>query len=426
MLSLRRAGGGCLVAAILTLAGYQGVGHAATIPPDSIPIISGPLTFERALALAGQYQSSLRAADLRATAAQSRTRDAGRAQNPNLVGSAENFGGSLGSERLETTVELAQTFELGGDRGARGAVAQGEYRLATAEASALRRELLVLTAERFIRAWSLQMRVIRLREGEDLTRQAILAASQRYQAGASPLLERTRAESQAMSQAVDRQRTEAELVMARRELALSWGGTQAGFDSLAAGPFTDEAAVPVQLNNHPELERASAGAALASARERTARAARVPDLTLSVGLRRLQEAPGTGFVAAVELPLPIWNRGAGNVSATQREYEASLAEKQATTQRLEVELANANDRLRAAAAAYDSLRLRVRPARQELLVELLRAYRAGRLNYLDLIAEQRLLLETDLALVDAQADLWRSRVRLELLAGARSGQEGGR
>jgi cobalt-zinc-cadmium efflux system outer membrane protein len=342
------------------------------------------------------------------------------------VGSAENFGGSLGSERLETTVELAQTLELGGDRGARGAVARGEYRLAAAEASALRRELLVLTAERFIRAWSLQVRVTRLREGEDLTRQAILAASQRYRAGASPLLERARAESQALSQAVDRQRIEAELVIARRELALSWGGDQSAFDSLLAGPLRDDAGVAVQLNTHPELERASAGEALASARMRAARAARVPDLTVSVGMRRLEEAPGTGFVAAVELPLPMWSRGAGNVSATRQEYEASVAEKHATTQRLEVELANASDRLRSAAAAYDSLRLRVRPARQELLVELLRAYRAGRLNYLDLIAEQRNLLETDLALVDAQADLWRSRVRLELLAGGRTRQEGGR
>jgi cobalt-zinc-cadmium efflux system outer membrane protein len=131
-------------------------------------------------------------------------------------------------------------------------------------------------------------------------------------------------------------------------------------------------------------------------------------------------------VAAVELPLPLWSRGGGNISATRQEHEATLADKRATGQRLEVELTNAVERLRSATAAYDTLRLRVRPARQELLVELLRAYRAGRLNYLDLIAEQRNLLDTDLALVDAQADLWRSRVRLELLTGSSSRREDGR
>lgn len=418
--------GGCLVATMFFLAGDHCASHAATIPRDSIPIISGPLTFERALVLAARHQSSLHAADLRASAARARIRDASRTPNPTLIGSVENFGWGLGSENLESTVELTHALELGGDRDARATIAAGEYRLAAAEAAGLRREMLILTAERYIRAWSLQMRISRLREGEELTRQAILAASQRYRAGASSLLERTRAESEALSQGVDRQRTEAELAIARRELALSWGGSSASFDSLVAEPFPQGSDDSVQLTAHPDLERANAAEALASARMRGAHAAQVPDISLSAGVRRLEEVGGTGFVAGVELPLPLWNRGSGSVSAARQEHEAALAEKRATTARLEVELANANDRVHAASAAYDSLRLRVRPARQDLLRELLRAYREGRLNYLDLIAEQRNLLDTDLALVDAQADLWRSRVRLELLVGGGLSREDGR
>jgi outer membrane protein TolC len=65
----------------------------------------------------------------------------------------------------------------------------------------------------------------------------------------------------------------------------------------------------------------------------------------------------------------------------------------------------------------------VRPARQDLLRELLRAYHSGRLNYLDLVTEQRNFLETDLAVIDAEADLWRARVRLQLLTGVRPGRE---
>lgn len=423
MLSSWRAGSCHALMALTFLC--PGAVHAATTSPDSIPVVSGPLTLERALTLAGKYQLGLRAADLRVAAAQARIRDAGRAPNPTLTGAGENIGGGLGSEHLESTLELAQTLELGGDRGARAAVASGEYRLASADASVLRREALILAAERFIGAWSLQEKLARLRDGEELTKQAILAATQRYRAGASPILERTRAESQALSQAVDRQRTEAELTIARRTLALSWGDGQASFDSLVADPL-GETDVEPHLTSHPELERAGAGETLAEARIRAARAERVPDVTVSGGLRHLREVPGTGFVAAVEVPLPLWNRGGGNIAATGHEHEATLADKQATAQRLEVEWTNSIERLRSAAAVYDTLRLRVRPARQELLVELLRAYRAGRLNYLDLIAEQRNLLETDLALVDAQADLWRSRVRLEFLSGARSRPEDGR
>lgn len=423
MLSWRA--GGCLVAVMLFLAGAPGAGHAATIPPGRIPRIDGPLTLERALNLAARYPSSLRAADLRAAAAKSRIRDAGRLPSPALVASAENFGGGLGSSRLESTVELAQPLELGGDRGARAAVAAGEYRVAAAEAAVLRRELLTLTAERYIRAWSLQARIHRLREGEELTRQAIAAASQRYRAGASPLLEQSRAESQALAQAVERQRAEAELRIARRELALSWGGDAASFDTLIAEPLDrrseERDGAPAES---PDLERAAAGEALSSARIREARASRIPDLSLSLGIRHLEEAGATGFVAALEVPLPLWSRGRGSAAAARQEHEAALAEQRAAAERLEAESASASDRLLAASAAYDSLRLRVRPARQELLRELLRAYHAGRLNYLDLVTEQRNLLETDLALIESEADLWRSRVRLELLAGARPGREG--
>ncbi len=424
MLSLWRVGICCALAVVAGSGGLEARGETAS--SNDIAVVTGPLTFERALSLAGQYQLNLRAADLRANAAGARVRDAGRTPNPTLIGAGENFGGGLGSDHLESTLELAQTVELGGDRGARSAVATGEYHLAAADAAVLRREALVLTAERFVRAWSLQERVARLREGEELTRQAILAASVRHRAGASPLFERTRAESQALAQAVERQRAQAELAIARRELAQSWGDDQASFDSLVAEPPARDLDLTPRMTSHPYLERASAAEELSSARLRAAQAFRVPDLTVSGGVRHLEEVRETGFIASVEIPLPLWNRGGGNLEAARHEHDATVAEKRATAQRLEVEVANAVERLRSAAAAYDTLRLRVRPARQDLLGELLRAYRAGRLSYLDLIAEQRNLLETDLALVDAHADLWRSQVRLELLAGSRSRPGGGR
>ena len=375
-----------------------------------------------AMALTTRYQLNLRAGDLRAMAARARIRDASRPINPGLRATEENFGAGLGSDRRESTVEIAQTIELGGDRGARTALVTGEFRLASADAAVLRREALELTAERFIAAWAFQIRLARLSEGEQLTRQAIIAASERYRAGASPVLERSRAEASALSQAVDRRRTEAELGIARRELAQSWGDSQAAFDSLVADPLTEPTPSP-RLVSHPELERADANEALARARVGVAEAARIPDPIASGGLRRLEETHATGFVVGLELPLPLWNHGSGTLVAARQEHEAALTESRAIALRLQIELANAMDRVQSAAATYDTLRLRVRPARQQLIGEMLHAYRAGRLIYLDLIAEQRNLLETDLALVDAQADLWRSRVRLELLVGSQSPED---
>ena len=416
----------CCAAALALVQAAAAPVRADQAAADSVPVVTGPLTFERAVSLAARYQLSLRAADLRASASRARIRDAGRRPNPVLLGTGENFGGDLGSDRLESTLEIAQTIELGGDRGARSAVAAGESRLAAAEAAFLRRGLLLLSAERFARAWSLQERLVRLREGEDLTRQAIAAASARYRAGASPLVERARAESQALAQSVERQRAQSELAIARLELAQTWGAAEAAFDSLVAVMPAREPEAALRLAAHPELEQANATEELSAARRKAAEAIRVPDVTLSGGVRHLEEVSGTGFVAGVELPIPLWNRSAGTVDAARREQEAAVAERRAVERRLGVEVANAAERVRAAAAAYDTLTLRLRPARRDLVAELLRFYRAGRLSYLDLIAEQRFLLETDLAVVDAQADLWLSQVRLDLLTGTMSIQGGGR
>lgn len=413
MLSLWSLALCCFASAIVVVAPPA---HADDGALDGVPVVSGPLTFERALTLASQHQLRLRAADLRASASRERIRDAGRRPNPVLLGSGENFGGDL-SDRLESTIEIAQMLELGGDRGARSAVATGESRLASAEAAVLRRSILTDAAERFARAWSLQERLVRLREGEALTRQAIDAASARYRAGASPVVERARAESQALAQAVERQRTQAELLIARRDLAQTWGAEEASFDSLLA-PVPDRGSeVAPTLASHPDLEQASAVEELAAARRKSAEAARVPDVTLSGGVRHLEEVSGTGFLASLEIPVPLWNRYGGSVDAARREQEAAVAEKRAVSRRLDVELRNALERVQSAAAVYDTLTLRLRPARQDLVAELLRAYRAGRLSYLDLIAEQRFLLETDLAVVDAQANLWLSKIQLDLLTG---------
>jgi outer membrane protein, heavy metal efflux system len=415
---LSSARAGCRRAILaMAVASFHATVNAAPAPPDTIAVVTGPLTLQRVLALASEYEPRLGPAGLRAEAARARIGDAGRRPNPTLTATEENFGGQLGGSHREATAAIGQTFELGGDRRARTATADAEDRLAAAETDVMGIEVLAAAADRFIAAWALQTRLRQLREGEHLTQQAIHAATERFQAGASPRLEILRAQNQALAQAVERRQVSSELEIARQALALSWGASRAEFDSLVAPEPSDTASWGMQSRPHPELTRASANEALALARVGSATAARTPDITLSAGARRLEEIPGTGFVAGVEVPIPLWNRGAGDVAAARREFEASALERRTTEQRLRVARLAATERLQAAAAVYDTLRLRVRPAREQVVEELLRGYRAGRSSYLDLVAEQNNLLQTELALIDAQAELWRARMRLTLLAG---------
>jgi cobalt-zinc-cadmium efflux system outer membrane protein len=413
VLSWRRAGA-CLTVCATALIALPPA-HAAPAARDSVPVVQGPLTLSRTLSLARRHLI-LQAGDLRVRAADTRVRGAGKAANPELAATIENFGGGLPDDVRETTLEIGQPLALGGDRGARSALARGEHRLAVSEATLLRRDHLALSAERFIRAWTLQARVARLIEGERLANETVRAADERYRAGAVLMLERTRAESRAVSQAADREAAQAELAIARRELASSWGATVAEFDSLVADSILATPPAPLpQADRQPEVERARALEASAQARLKLAEAERVPDLTVLGGVRRLGSA--SGFVAGLQLPLPLWNRGGANLSALRDEVDAAAADQRAAAQSATVELAGALDRQRAAAATYETLRQRVLPMREQLIDDLLRAYRAGRLNFLDLIAEQAVLLDTQLALVDARADLWRATTRVAILSG---------
>ena len=421
MLSFSRAGVRCAIS-VLAITSLTAAANAASTPPDSASVVSGPLTYERALGLANRYALRLKAAGLRADAFRARTADANRRPNPTISANEENFGGQLGSNRREATLAIGQTLELGGDRRARQAAAEAEYQLSLADAAVLGREGQAATADRFVSTWALQMRVMKLRDGEAVTRLAIRAAKERHAAGAALRLEILRAESEAISQAVERQRAESELAIARRNLAVSWGQTEATFDSLV-GPqgifdHKDSTSFRFALAAHPELRRASAAEALAAVRVQSAAAARTPDPTLTAGVRRLEGVAGTGFVVGIEMPIPLWTRGSGGLTAARRELDASALERRATEQLLRVELASAVDRLRSAAAAYDTLRLRVVPGREQLVAELLQSYRSGRSSYLDLSAEQRNLVDAELALVDAQADLWRAEAQLAFLTGS--------
>jgi cobalt-zinc-cadmium efflux system outer membrane protein len=156
---------------------------------------------------------------------------------------------------------------------------------------------------------------------------------------------------------------------------------------------------------------------LQSERVRAARAERLPDVTVSGGLRHLAEVNATGFLAGVSLPLPLFNRHGALVQAAQSELDAARAREEGTRLRLQGELADARDRLLAARDRWDAVRLRMQPAAREALEQLRHGYQAGRFTYLDQLEGQRAALDADLLELETIRDTWSARLELERLLG---------
>ena len=108
-----------------------------------------------------------------------------------------------------------------------------------------------------------------------------------------------------------------------RKLALFWGETEPTFDAVD-GPFDAATATLPPLDvlilkaaANPDLLAAEAQTRTFEARIGAERAARVPNLELSAGVRRFEEGGDFGFVAGAGIELPFHTRNLDGVRAAE-------------------------------------------------------------------------------------------------------------
>jgi cobalt-zinc-cadmium efflux system outer membrane protein len=392
-----------------------------TTTPAAPPTVTGALTLDQALALARQFHPAAAESAAIARAAGLRARDEAHWLNPSLDFLHENFGGDL-RRSAETTLSAAQPFEIGGARRARIQLAEAEERLAAAGLASREREIALGTGGAFLDTWWLERRLALLRRLEDVASATITAAEERAHAGAGPAVEGLRARTVLSERRIERRAVEAELIAARQQLALQWGAQATTFDTLMLaeptlppepGPGTWSAA----LAQHPERLSAQAERDAAAARLREAKAMRIPDLTVSGGVRHFQETGGNGFLAGLSLPLPLWNRHGQLVRAAEAEQQAADLHVNRVQARLQLALVAATERLKAAVERHEEARTQLVPAAFEALRQLQRGYRAGRFTYLDQLEGQRAAADAEQTLIETARDAWSARLELDALVG---------
>lgn len=376
--------------------------------------IAEPVSLAQALSQGTAQSPRIAQAKAQAQAAEARARQAGASPNPELSVEVENFAGTgvfQGFRGTETTVAVSQRFELGGKRGARVTIASAERDFAylnqrRAEAD-LVRDIRLAHAE--------------LRAAEDravLARENVLQASELARTarllvdvGRDPPLHRLRAEALLSEAQAEQARTFGELLAARRLLADLIGS----FDPELSADVTIIDPVPDLLPSDTvtlDEKLATAECRVAQARIDAARSEGVPDVTVSGGVRRINDGRDTAFVAGISIPLPVRNRNRGGIEAAQADAgacEAALAQARLDTKRARHD---ARMMLGSADARLDALS---GPARfqSEEAVRLARiGYSAGKFSLLELIDAQAGLTSNKLALIEARLDRARALAAL--------------
>lgn len=384
--------------------------------------LSGPLTLDEAVALALEYNPSLRAAAYEVRAREGEAYQAARPPNPEFEAGAAEFGGTggrTGTGALEAEVGLAQTIELGGDRRARAAVAAREAELGAWAFEAARLDLVTEVRQAFAAVLAAERRLTLAEEQAEIARRFAAAVTRRAEEGAVSPLEARRATVAAVTAVTVLERARRAAQSARARLTATFGGDPAAIevegDLDAVAPVPDLDALVPLLELNPEVARFQTALAQARAQVALERARRIPDPTIQAGGTYFNEVGEAAATAGVSIPIPLLDTNRGAIQAAEARVAATAAEAEAAFLRARRELAAAYGTLAASVEAARMLGEEALPNARAAYEGILTGYREGEFDLLAVLDAQRALIETQNALADALADYRQARAAVERL-----------
>lgn len=389
------------------------------------------LTLRQAVdaALAGNPELAAFTFELRAQDA--RTRQAALRPPLEAALEAENVlgtGDTKDTDTAEFTFALSQVVELGGKRDARIAAAQAGLGALDIERQAAQLDVLAEVTRRFITVAQRQQLLQLARSGVDLAEKTVEASERRVNAAKSPHAELDRARILLNRVRLDERATLVELDTARRQLAATWGESQAVLNGQPFGevradlfqlpPTGDFTALVTRLADNPDFLRFASEARLRDAELRLASTRRQPNITVGAGIRRLEETKDQAFVASLTVPLFSGRRAESFIAEARANRKLVDAERRTAEIKVQATLYELHRQLARAVNEAQTLRNDIKPLAAEALKETEYAYERGRYSYLDLVDAQREYLAIQAALIDAAASAHGLRAEIERLTNA--------
>lgn len=342
--------------------------------------------------------------------------------------------GSPGEREIE--VGYAHTFELGGKRARRIDVGRVGVEIAEFLVADRERLLIADVKTRYAEALAAGRNLEILGELSELTDRASHVAQQRVSEGEAAPLERALLQVEAGRLTADRLLAASAGARAVAQLKLA-----AGLDPTELLALSGELKAPTvalsleeviakALAERPDLKAARAEETRAEAELRLARAERVPDVIGVARYGRVQsEFPqfgttGSGQVVSlrdtdhiltfgVSIPLPFANRNQGNIETSIARQQAAVLRRQFVEQSVRTEVTAAYTQYVAALRALEAFGQDVVNQSQQSITIIRTSYNLGEVQLLDLLQEQRRLVETQKAYTEILREQYVARAALE-------------
>lgn len=377
----------------LALAGWMSV----AVWPAMAEEVSLDAAVRRTLA----QHPALRAEGLTVAAFERQAELDGLAPAPTLSADLENVAGSgtlSGVHSAEATLRLGQIIELGGKRAAREARGRTDVVRQQQIVRRLRLDLAAATTRRYIAVAQGQHELALSERQAGLARDTEVAVMHRVDRGVAPETDQTLARIAVVRAEIAHEHADHELASAQFALTALWGEArmipiEATGDLLALPELPDFEVLADRLRDAPEAvaylleaDRLAADRAVATASAR-------PDVTLSLGVRRLEALNDQGLVLSVAVPfgtgtrsnLALARNAAESGALDARQQSASLEARQLLFARFQ--------ELRHARTEFRALTERMLPAAEQGLALTQSGYDNARYSILQLTQAQATLLQ---------------------------------
>jgi cobalt-zinc-cadmium efflux system outer membrane protein len=383
----------------------SGVEPKVVPPAWPVPITGDPLdalSLRQALHETLLNNPELLAFSFELRAIEARRLQAGLLPNPELSAELENFGGTgstRGVQSSEATIQLSQLIELGGKRAKRLRLAGLERDVAGFDYEAKRLEIFTDTTKTFVETLAAQERLALTTELLRLAERVLGAASQRVKAGKVSPVEETRARIAVSTARLHIRQARSAYEAARKRLASFWGSTTPRFERLS-GSLETTASIPSEeqlaamMQKNPDIARWAVEMDARRAQVAVEQSQRIPDVTVSGGVRYLHETEDPAFVIGFAVPLLLFDRNQGGIREARARLEQAEYEQRAAEVRVAAALAAAYQHLVSAANEVQVLQQDVLPATHETFQATQEGYRQGKFGFLDVLDAQRTLFET--------------------------------
>ncbi|ADP17992.1 cobalt-zinc-cadmium resistance protein CzcC [Achromobacter xylosoxidans A8] len=376
------------------------------------------LTLENALAAALERNPGFAAAKNEAAATEGLLTQAGLLPNPSIDVSVDD----TKSATRTTTTMLNMPLETGGKRAARVKAAGLSRDMARQDVAGTRAGLRAAVIAAFFDVAVAQESVRVTRGTVDIASGALRLAERRVAAGKAPPLEGSKAQVALANARIEARGAEAALLGARRKLGLLWGEAEPGFASVGGDLKTlpERASIDelrAGLAATPRMQGGKLAVDLGQAQLEVEKSKRYPDITLSAGVARDNEAGRNKAQLGVSIPLPIFDRNQGNVyAATMQAYKAQDQFRELESS-LMGELLQAVTRFDLAVGSAREYRTAVLPGATQAYDAARKGFEAGKFGFLEVLDAQRTLSDGNIAYLTVLASVYQASADIDRILG---------